>query len=94
MSFGGNESIMLKAKQLCHSHDFFAMIWAEMANLLLMQNKREWYREFLVRNHGLLNIAASDFFETGILIPSNIEEQTKIGDFFYRTRLSPHPSSV
>lgn len=36
----------------------------------------------MVRNHGLLNIAASDFFETGLLIPSNIEEQTKIGDFF------------
>ena len=34
------------------------------------------------RNHGLLNIAASDFFETELLIPSNIEEQSKIGDFF------------
>lgn len=34
------------------------------------------------RNHGLLNIAASDFFETEIIIPSNIEEQQKIGSFF------------
>lgn len=62
-----------------------------MANLLLMQNKREWYREFLVRNHGLLNIAASDFFETGILIPSNIEEQTKIGDFFLQNSTFSSP---
>ena len=47
-----------------------------------------WYKEVSkhaaegARNHGLLNIAASDFFETELLIPSNIEEQSKIGDFF------------
>jgi type I restriction enzyme S subunit len=47
-----------------------------------------WYKEVSkhaaegARNHGLLNIAASDFFETELLIPSNIEEQSRIGDFF------------
>ena len=34
------------------------------------------------RNHGLLNIAAYDFFETKIVIPSKIEEQQKIGALF------------
>ena len=47
-----------------------------------------WYKEVSkhaaegARNHGLLNIAASDFFETELLIPSNMEEQSNIGDFF------------
>ena len=31
------------------------------------------------RNHGLLNIAPSDFFQTKLMIPKNIEEQKKIG---------------
>ncbi|HHQ0126593.1 TPA: restriction endonuclease subunit S [Listeria innocua] len=34
------------------------------------------------RNHGLLNIAASDFFEIELNIPLNNEEQKKIGLFF------------
>lgn len=34
------------------------------------------------RNHGLLNIAASDFFNTTLSIPSDIEEQRMIGAFF------------
>ena len=47
-----------------------------------------WYKEVSkhaaegARNHGLLNIAASDFFKTELLIPSSIEEQAKIGTFF------------
>lgn len=47
-----------------------------------------WYKEVSkhaaegARNHGLLNISASDFFKTELLIPSSIEEQAKIGDFF------------
>ncbi|WP_082306734.1 restriction endonuclease subunit S [Streptococcus gallolyticus] len=47
-----------------------------------------WYKEVSkhaaegARNHGLLNIAASDFFKTELLIPSSIEEQQKIGTFF------------
>lgn len=34
------------------------------------------------RNHGLLNIAASDFFDTTLMIPTSIEEQQRIGEFF------------
>ena len=34
------------------------------------------------RNHGLLNIAPNDFFETMLSIPLNISEQKKVGDFF------------
>ncbi|ACL77035.1 restriction endonuclease subunit S [Ruminiclostridium cellulolyticum] len=35
------------------------------------------------RNHGLLNIATSDFFETVLAIPTNSNEQTAIGNFFH-----------
>ena len=34
------------------------------------------------RNHGLLNIAPKDFFETLLTVPSNFVEQQKIGSFF------------
>ena len=34
------------------------------------------------RNHGLLNIAPADFFETELRIPQDIEEQEKIGKYF------------
>lgn len=34
------------------------------------------------RNHGLLNIAPADFFKTMLLLPQDIEEQQKIGDYF------------
>ena len=34
------------------------------------------------RNHGLLNIAPADFFETELTIPQDIEEQKKIGKYF------------
>ena len=36
------------------------------------------------RNHGLLNIAPDDFFETQICIPKRIDEQRQIGAFFDR----------
>lgn len=48
----------------------------------------KWHREVSVRaaegarNHGLLNIAAQDFFETQILVPTNEDEQKKIGILF------------
>lgn len=47
-----------------------------------------WYKEVSkhaaegARNHGLLNIAASDFFQTELPIPKDKEEQSKIGAFF------------
>lgn len=34
------------------------------------------------RNHGLLNIAPTDFFGTKLMLPQDIEEQKKIGDYF------------
>lgn len=47
-----------------------------------------WYKEVAMnaaegaRNHGLLNIPPTDFFNTVLVIPRSIEEQDKIGDFF------------
>ena len=34
------------------------------------------------RNHGLLNIAPADFFRTELMMPQDIDEQKKIGDYF------------
>ncbi|MBD5427194.1 MAG: restriction endonuclease subunit S [Treponema sp.] len=34
------------------------------------------------RNHGLLNITPSDFFETTLMIPKDIDEQNRIGRYF------------
>ena len=34
------------------------------------------------RNHGLLNITPSDFFETTLMIPQDIDEQNRIGRYF------------
>ena len=34
------------------------------------------------RNHGLLNIAATDFFKTELVIPKRLEEQKRIASFF------------
>ena len=36
------------------------------------------------RNHGLLNIAPADFFETKVAVPKDIEEQRMIGAYFMR----------
>uniref|UniRef100_UPI00326143F5 restriction endonuclease subunit S n=1 Tax=Clostridium sp. NkU-1 TaxID=1095009 RepID=UPI00326143F5 len=59
-----------------------------------------WYKEVSkhaaegARNHGLLNIAASDFFETELQIPRDRVEQQKIGAFFSHPRHSHCPSST
>ncbi|MBD5549345.1 MAG: restriction endonuclease subunit S [Lachnospiraceae bacterium] len=34
------------------------------------------------RNHGLLNITPSDFFETTLMVPQDIDEQKSIGRYF------------
>ena len=34
------------------------------------------------RNHGLLNISPADFFKTELMLPQDIEEQKKIGEYF------------
>ena len=47
-----------------------------------------WYKEVSkhaaegARNHGLLNIAGTDFFKTELMIPKSLKEQQKIGQFF------------
>ena len=48
----------------------------------------KWYHEIYqisaegARNHGLLNITATDFFNTKVNIPSNCNEQIKVAKFF------------
>lgn len=48
----------------------------------------KWHREVSARaaegarNHGLLNIAPQDFFETQLFVPTKEEEQEKIGSLF------------
>ncbi len=34
------------------------------------------------RNHGLLNVAPADFFETNLTMPKDYAEQQQIGSFF------------
>lgn len=47
-----------------------------------------WHRDIReiaaegARNHGLLNIAPSDFFKTSLSLPQDIEEQKAIGKYF------------
>ncbi|RSX56370.1 type I restriction endonuclease subunit S [Bifidobacterium samirii] len=47
-----------------------------------------WYKEVSAiaaegaRNHGLLNVTPSDFFETRICLPQSESEQKRIGEFF------------
>ena len=48
----------------------------------------KWYREVSMcaaegaRNHGLLNIAPTDFFNTRLVVPKELEEQRAIGSYF------------
>ena len=48
----------------------------------------KWYKQIQMiaaegaRNHGLLNIPSSDFFDTYHILPSSLAEQEKIGTFF------------
>jgi len=48
----------------------------------------KWHREVSMcaaegaRNHGLLNIAPADFFNTRLVIPKELEEQQAIGSYF------------
>ena len=39
------------------------------------------------RNHGLLNIAPTDFFKTKLKLPADIEEQKEIGEYFKKIDL-------
>lgn len=48
----------------------------------------KWHREVSMRaaegarNHGLLNISVTDFFDTKLKLPPTLPEQTRIGEFF------------
>ena len=48
----------------------------------------KWHREVSMcaaegaRNHGLLNIAPADFFNTRLVVPKELEEQRAIGSYF------------
>ena len=56
--------------------------------LVSYYNTTRWYREVSknaaegARNHGLLNIAPTDFFNTLLIVPKLVDEQEKIGAFF------------
>ena len=36
------------------------------------------------RNHGLLNVSSQDFLSLPVMLPSSLEEQQKIGEFFQK----------
>lgn len=56
--------------------------------LVAYYDSTQWHKEVSMRaaegarNHGLLNISASDFFESRINFPEKEGEQTQIGNFF------------
>lgn len=49
-----------------------------------------WHSWFLeraaegARNHGLLNVSSQDFLSLPVMLPSSLEEQQKIGEFFQK----------
>lgn len=53
------------------THYFESAVWHKEVSMISVEG---------ARNHGLLNISVSDFFETLHLIP-NLVEQTQIGNF-------------
>lgn len=44
------------------------------------------------RNHGLLNVSSQDFLSLPVMLPSSLEEQQKIGEFFPKNRRLHHSS--
>lgn len=58
--------------------------------LLNYYDSNYWHKEIIkiaaegARNHGLLNIAPQDFFNTKLMIPPAVPEQAAIGAFFNR----------
>ena len=53
--------------------DYLASLWHKDVKAIAAEG---------ARNHGLLNIAPADFFETTVSIPQDVEEQKSIGKFF------------
>ena len=68
----------------------FALLSGDPDFLVTYYETDRWYKSVQLiaaegaRNHGLLNIAPDDFFETQICIPKRIDEQRRIGAFFDR----------
>ena len=68
----------------------FELLGADPDYLVTYYETNRWYKAVQMiaaegaRNHGLLNIAPDDFFETTLSVPSSIAEQQAIGRFFSR----------
>ena len=68
----------------------FELDEGDPAFLVTYYETNRWHKEIRMiaaegaRNHGLLNIAPIDFFETKLTLPSEIEEQSRIGLFFQK----------
>ena len=66
----------------------FELIDADPDYLVAYYETNRWYRAVQLvaaegaRNHGLLNIAPDDFFETRLTIPATKSEQERVGRFF------------
>lgn len=71
--------IVFKIKDECLTSSDFLATYYDTSN---------WHKDVQAiaaegaRNHGLLNISPADFFKTELMIPQDIEEQQKIGDYF------------
>lgn len=66
----------------------FELIDADPDYLVAYYETNRWYRAVQLvaaegaRNHGLLNIAPDDFFETRLTIPATKSEQERVGRYF------------
>ena len=66
----------------------FELLEADSDYLVTYYETNRWHNAVQLiaaegaRNHGLLNIAPDDFFETQLTIPSNRAEQGRIGSYF------------
>ncbi|KFI51313.1 HsdS-like protein of Type I restriction-modification system [Bifidobacterium callitrichos DSM 23973] len=68
----------------------FELLGADPDYLVTYYETNRWYKAVQMiaaegaRNHGLLNIAPDDFFETTLSVPPSAAEQQKVGNFFSR----------
>ena len=68
----------------------FGLDGADPGYLVTYYETDRWYKSVQMiaaegaRNHGLLNIAPDDFFDTVLALPPSREEQERIGSLFSR----------
>lgn len=68
----------------------FGLDGADPGYLVTYYETDRWYKSVQMiaaegaRNHGLLNIAPDDFFDTVLALPPSREEQERIGSLFAR----------